>query len=413
MKEKGKPATVRDHTEVVELRNTLSKDLVELRQAQRIYMPGLILLEGDGDENPDEPVKLWLPSELTQDNRARWCLPDIPNLELRFRYAQADGSLAEIRRLRRLLQSYIDQKAKHLSHAQQNVTRGKGAFGGVEGRIRRAAMRYRHARRAMLALDPSQQLSPGWTRRFRELVDADIRGPGRETDDKSEGKFQLSWIWLLPHQTGVFPSNESATQTPSLDGSVTDPTSSAAEDLEVVDSMRVHWAKSQARADRYEEEVALTVEEMGRTLRYFSWKKSHWLFLESCRMRTDTPPPVEVQRGLRAYSCRQVYVYEMLTVSFVNLWRVFLVRNNLGSEWLRGYPVTVDHLSTQPSRGHSRPTAEPDLAPASNTSTQADSQPPPSLVLPPITNTYTDPAMESGDDSDYVVDEEEESDFGF
>ena len=41
MKRKGKITTVRDHTEVLELRNTLSKDLVELRQAQRIHMPGL------------------------------------------------------------------------------------------------------------------------------------------------------------------------------------------------------------------------------------------------------------------------------------------------------------------------------------------------------------------------------------
>ena len=416
VREKGKSATVRDHTEVIELRNTLSKDLVELRQAQRIYMPGLTpLLESD--EDPDEPIKLWLPSDLAQDDRGEWCLPGIPSLELRFRYAQADGSLAEIRRLRRLLQSHLDQKAKHLSHVQQNVTRGKGIFGGVQGRIRRAAMRYRNARRAMLALDPSQQLSPGWARRFQELADADIRGPGRETDDKSEGKFQPSWIWLLPHQTVRFPTNEPATTAPVPDDSATDPTSTVAEDLEVVDSMRVHWAKCQARAERYEEEVTLTVEEMGRTLRFFEWKKAQWLSLQSSRTRSATPPSIQVQRGLRAYSCRQVHIYNTLITSFVNLWRKFLVPNKLGSEWLRQYPVATDPLSIGPSRGHSRPTTESDLAPAHNVSAQADSPLPPSPVILPNIDLITDPPMdsdaESGDDSDHAVDEGEESDFGF
>ena len=417
VKAKGKTTTVRDHTEVVELRNTLSKDLVELRRAQKIHMPGLNPLLLEGDEDPDEPIKLWLPSELTQDDKAEWCLPGIPELEFRFRYAQADGSLAEVRRLRRLLQSHLDQKAKHLSHAQRNVTRGKGIFSGVQGRIRRAMIRYRHARQAMLALDPSQQLIPGWVQRFRELKDTDVRGPGREPDEKSEGKFLLSWIWLLPHRVGGLPSIEPVTRMLGLESSATDPISSPAEDLEVADSMRVHWAKCQARAERYEEEVALTVEDMGRTLRYFDWKKSQWLSLQSSRTRSETPPPIEVQRGLTAYSCRQVHVYETLVISFVNLWRKFLVPNGLGSKWLRHYPVATDPLSIGPSRGHSRPTAEPGLAPASIVPAPADSSSFPSSIAPSITDVSIDLPMESGPESDddnaYVMSEGEESDFGF
>ena len=149
-------------------------------------------------------------------------------------------------------------------------------------------------------------------------MDADIRGPGREIDDRSEGKFQLSWIWLLPHQVVVFPSNEPMTRTASSDDNATNPISSAAEDLEVVDSMRVHWAKCQARAERYEEEVELTVEEMGRTLRYFGWKNSQWLSRQFSRTQSASPPPIEVQRGLHAYSCRQAHIYETLITSFVN-----------------------------------------------------------------------------------------------
>ena len=62
MKEKEKPTTVQDYGEIIELHKTLSKDLLELREAQRIHTPGLVpLLEGN--ENPDEPIKQWLPSE--------------------------------------------------------------------------------------------------------------------------------------------------------------------------------------------------------------------------------------------------------------------------------------------------------------------------------------------------------------
>ena len=192
IKEKANTTTVRSHTELLELRNTLSRNILELWQSQRIYMPGLgPIFE---DENLDGPVKLWLPSELSQDDQAAWCLPDIPELEFRFRYARADDSLGEIRRLRRILQGLRDQNAKHPSLAQRSRTRTQGVFEGFEARVQRAVRRYCHSRQAMLSLDPSQQLNPGWAKRFQVLENADIRGPGRESYETSEGTFQPSWI---------------------------------------------------------------------------------------------------------------------------------------------------------------------------------------------------------------------------
>ena len=55
-------------------------------------------------------------------------------------------------------------------------------------------------------------------------------------------------------------------------------------------TMCTHWAKCQARAERYEEEVALIIKEMGRTLHYFEWKKSWWLFLQSEQAQSNTLP---------------------------------------------------------------------------------------------------------------------------
>ena len=67
----------------------------------------------------------------------------------------------------------------------------------------------------------------------------------------------------------------------------------------------------QARAERYEEEVELTVEEMGRTLWYFEWKRDWWLAFVSDRSnasgkcntsgKCNIPLSVKVQDGLHAY----------------------------------------------------------------------------------------------------------------
>ena len=90
------------HAEVLELQNAISRNLSELRQSQRIYMPGIIsvLDETQDGQVSGENFKLWLPSEISADDRDAWCLLGIPALKFRFRFAQADDSLAKLRRLR-------------------------------------------------------------------------------------------------------------------------------------------------------------------------------------------------------------------------------------------------------------------------------------------------------------------------
>ena len=234
----------------------------------------------------------------------------------------------------------------------------------------------------MLALDPNEKLSPGWTKRFQVLEDADVRGPGRSPGEESEGKFQPSWIWLLPVQL-----NQGTDSSPDGPGfSTTNDPNPQLDNPEVADAMRVHWAKCQARADRYEEEVQLTVEEMGRTLLYFKWKQAQWLSLQFDREQSTSPPPIEVQRGLHSYARRQAHIYKTLVISFANRWRAILTHHGLGSGWLHSYPIDTDPLSVRPSRGHCR--SEDPLA--------------------------TDPPLESGsesdDNGDYVIAEEEEFD---
>ena len=392
-------------------------------------MPGVatVLDEIASGESPDDSLKLWLPSQVSAEDRNTWCLKDIPYLEFRFRYTQADDSLAELRRLRRLLQGLQDQNAKHLSLSQQNITRNQGLFEGFKARIQRAASRYSHARDAMLALDPREKFAPGWTQRFRKLNESDIRGPGREREDKSEGQFALTWIWLVPRLSHppppVAPAQDTpaaALSSPTPGGETTTPGEpTPANEAELADSMRVHWAKCQARADRYEEEVALTIEEMGRTLNYLKWKQSWWLSLEFERAKSETPPPAAVQRGLSAYVHRQASIYETLVVSFASRWRKTLLSHRLSPSWLSQYPDTVDPISSQPSRGHPRPKAEAARDETSDEFAQSECD----LPLPatqhasetidaPLTGDVdTECDKDIDEDEEYVVDELESFDF--
>ena len=281
----------------------------------------------------------------------------------------------------------------------------------------------------MQALDPSEQLNPGWTKRFWPLKDVDVRGPGCESYEKSEGRFQPSWIWLIPRlandtmdgnsaqkESSDCPASDTAddnsTQKESSESSSTANPDPSPEELQVAESMRVHWAKCQARADCYEEEVILTVEEMGHTLRYFKWKKTWWLSLQSKREKSSNPPPTGVQQGLHAYTYHQAYIYEMLIISYANRWQHLLTIHGLGWSWLRCYPVAADPLSARPSHGQRQPKAKLNPTSVGNPSTQMDCSP---LKTPLDTDADVDSPMEdsqeSEDDSDYVFDEEEDYDF--
>ena len=66
-----------------------------------------------------------------------------------------------------------------------------------------------------------------WQQRFKEHRKEDIRGPGRDPDDrqKTNGRFEPSWIWLVV--TTTMPTRT--------------------ED-ELDESLRIEWAKTRARS---------------------------------------------------------------------------------------------------------------------------------------------------------------------
>jgi len=318
-----------------ECRKGLVKSIREFWTIQKVYMPRLshLLDNADDDSQLDTHLdlfKLMLPSQLSQDNRQSWCLPGLPTLEVCLRYAQADDALAELHRLRQLYQGLSDQNRKHITTSQGTTTRGKGTFDRYKAHISWAAAVYQNARRALTTLDLNGGVS-GWTSCFLELKDADIRGPGRDDNEPSEGQIVSSWIWLTPKPS--HPNSNANSDESNL-------SQRAASGEEVAVSIRAHWARCQARAEWYKEEVKLTVEEMRRTVEFFAWKSRWWLKLQDERAMSDAPPDPQVQHGLQAYAHRQASMYSSLASIYIKHWQKFLVEHSLGLDWLRLYPTT-------------------------------------------------------------------------
>ena len=154
-------------------------------------MPGLSYLLDEANNNSgldahSEMLKLRLPSQLSPHDHNSWCLPGLPSLEAHFWSAQADDALTEIRRLRRLYQGLSDQSRKHTTNTQHTVTHTKGTFERYKAHISRFATLYRQACHLVVTLDPNGEVTQ-WASRLLELEEMDLRGPGREADEPSEG----------------------------------------------------------------------------------------------------------------------------------------------------------------------------------------------------------------------------------
>ena len=132
------------------------------------------------------------------------------------------------------------------SQGRRANTRSHSVIDGIQERINRFTQRYRAAYQALLQLDPSGK----WQETYLELKDCDNRGPGKEPEEQGvgDGSYTPSWIWLLNPRA----------RDPSGDTDIDE----GATDEEVNNTMRVEWATSFARMERWAEEAVLLQEEM-------------------------------------------------------------------------------------------------------------------------------------------------------
>jgi len=280
-------------------------------------MPGASTLFDEIDpsvvtESPEE-VKLWFPSQLPLNSREKSCIAGLPLLEFRFRLAQAYDALNLIRRLRGVYHVLLMKNQVHVSTSQGTMTKTKALFTNFALKIDQAAARYRDARTALLRLDSNETITR-WKDDLMELRREDIRGPSRESYETSESRHEPSWIWrsFSPSEIGI-------------------------NDRQLQSVMRAEWCKAVARAERFEEEVELTVEEMRRTLLSFKWTADHWECLGEARVGEPTMDE-DTTAGIRAYAARQAALYHRLIKVFIQDWYECLELKSLGSDWLSDYP---------------------------------------------------------------------------
>lgn len=99
--------------------------------------------------------------------------------------------------------------------------------------------------------------------------------------------------------------------------------------------MRVEWAKTRARADRWKEEVKLTVEEMRRIIQYLDWRAQNWRRQADHEVRTNISDALK--SGLHGYAHKQANIYERLAMSFACRWHPILIDKGIAIPWLSRY----------------------------------------------------------------------------
>jgi len=141
-----------------------------------------------------EDSQLWLPSALC--SKPIPCNARLLETEWELRYAQAGDALEEIRQYLRL-QDYMYTFKRDWLRSQSANTQAQNALSRVEARATAAAEKYRAAHTVLSSLVHVLG-KVGWDHKYQVLDRKnDIRGMSVPKRGESEGRRQLSWIWLV------------------------------------------------------------------------------------------------------------------------------------------------------------------------------------------------------------------------
>lgn len=186
---------------VNERRAALHRRILNWQHIQTFYMPAVSKLRAnqfieDSSITPTEDIPLYLPSGC----HTLTVIPDdLLAMEKRIRVAQAEDALVELRRLLRISSGLWQYKRTQIGPSQRAGTRARSLISRFTDKVNHSANRYRAARHALLALDAGGE----WAQRLRELKAEHVKGPRRDDNDESEGRRELSWIWMIRSQVEV------------------------------------------------------------------------------------------------------------------------------------------------------------------------------------------------------------------
>ncbi|KAJ7048986.1 hypothetical protein C8F01DRAFT_966580, partial [Mycena amicta] len=304
--------TAERSSQLDELRVAFFKKLRQLEIQQMVFMPGVVELRADEEErrDPDLPppaaelTKLWVPSNLSEAERAWACKRGLAEIEAKLREGQCADSLSKLRGHLHAKTHLIDTR-NATAVGQRATTRFGSLIGRVGDQVEREATKYREVLLALRRLK-----GPDHAPQFKELRDEDLQV---QIESESDAKARAA--------LGKLGAARRARNEPSLNRKMA-PVSwiwfvgGDGDNQELHDSVRVQWAKTLARRDRWMEEVKLLQEEMRRVLRSLETVQSEWRERASVSREVDG----QLAAGLKAYALRQAAVHQRIAASFRAKW---------------------------------------------------------------------------------------------
>jgi hypothetical protein len=178
---KGKQKqTLLQTTSIVERRTVLLKRIQRFREIQQVYMPSFdpknsAHLERLASPDPARPAhvedcKLYMPSELSELDRHRYCPAGLAAMEDRLRYAEASDALEDLRHQLRT-RSFTNRFKVANVTGQIHNTRARETQHRIDDKVRSAELRYRRARWALLNL----RGKGAWEDTLQVLEHSDVR----------------------------------------------------------------------------------------------------------------------------------------------------------------------------------------------------------------------------------------------
>ncbi|KAI0340954.1 hypothetical protein BDW22DRAFT_1485896 [Trametopsis cervina] len=231
-----------------------------------------------------EEYQIHLPSSYPSDIQSHPALKDAAYIELVLRQDQADTALDDVRT--HLAATFGLQTHLKKATTQQLKTRTQRPAQRVRAAVYAAANVYRRSRLAMMYLGMSED-NPTYQRLKNSHLEpfGIVREEDRRYGDSKKPKPRL-WIW----RTFAFIGDkEDLTQ--------------ALRDT-MTENLRVHWCRSTATVERWQEELEVIEEEMRRTIFFFDYHVGLWEARTKVRLR-DSP-------GSAEYARKQVHTYTRL-----------------------------------------------------------------------------------------------------
>lgn len=307
-------------TAIIRRRSALQLRIDAWCKFQDLYMPGVALLRSREATVSTriinaEHLPLYLPSVLVDAGNIT-VSPELGQIELRLRHAQANDALEQMRRHLRARSRLYNVKDRDVRGQRYN-TRARNYISTLQAKVDSDKAQYRLAYRALLALDPADTMK--WQKVLRTLEDNDVRGMKEQLDGESEGTRRLPWIWRTTGFCGTEDEDEDE-----LEGAML-ALRYGWNVLMFFAAVRIEWCKARARAHRWSEECELLEEEMRRVIDFFDWQASWWR--QKAEEATWDPSTLQKasssqhNEGRRAYARRQAGIRLAMLQRCVESWK--------------------------------------------------------------------------------------------